>query len=245
MPRSVAALTALVALSACADGIPDIDTAPGEVELERFVAASGFPDRETFVVLDGCPIEDGSLLLERALRDVDDPLVRIALDAPPVAFVTAPNSLPDGDPYVACGRVTGDFTGALVALADAPGDGAAAPDDPDLTDGEIDSQRDGLAAAYAARFGDPPEHLTVEQSDDLRGGTTYHICIVEPSAPERDSCEVAWFGGDLVVTTAVTGPGAADVDLAAIEERFRPLVQLVIDGLATAPDAPADDPDGG
>ena len=46
MPRSVAALTALVALSACADGIPDIDTAPGEVELERFVAASGFPERD-------------------------------------------------------------------------------------------------------------------------------------------------------------------------------------------------------
>ncbi len=223
---------AVLVLAACGDGVPDIDTGPGEQALASLVERVDFPDAGTFIALDDCPIADASLLLERALRDVDDPLVRLALEADPIAFVSAPNEQPDADPYVACGQVTSGLEGAGISVADCPGDGIAPDDDATRTDGEIDAQRDATAEAYAARFGDPPDHLTIEQSDDLRGGTTYHICIREPNVPERDSCEVAWFGGDLVVSMFVTGPGADDVDLDAIEERSRTLVQLVADGLS-------------
>ena len=226
----------MLILAGCGEGVPAIDTEPTEHALTELADAAGFPASSTFVVLDDCPIADGQLLLERALTDIDTPFTQLALEADPIAFLSAPNEDPDGDPYIACGRLAPDSVGVALAIADAPGDGVDGDDVDDdgepLGEQEIDDRRDDLAQRYGQRFGDPPDNVTVERRQNTRGGAFFDVCISEPALPERDACEVAWFGGDLVVSVLITGPGSLDTDLDAIRERTRPLLQLITDGLA-------------
>lgn len=218
--------------TACSEGVPEIDTAPVEAALASVVRSAGFPD-ETFVELTDCPIADGDRLLEQIFAEVGGEGIDAALDAPPLAFVSSPNQLATADPSLACGRLDGETgAGVLLLVSDAPGAGLLDPDEaPEGVD--IGAQWDGIADAYAARFGDAATDLDVRRIRDSRGGSMYQICIAEPDVPSRDSCEVAWFGGDVVVSAVATGPGSLRLGPTALEEALRRRLQLVVDGLVT------------
>ena len=214
------AAVAVTALAGCGEGVPAIDTSTAEAELAR-VAANGNGQ------LDGCSIDDADLLLDQILADIDDDLVDAALTGDTTAAVTS-----EGGPTVSCERREATTGGSVaIQLSDAPGDGLI---DPDTAPAELDiaAQWAGIATDYAGRFGDAPPAIATDELQDTRGGVLYEICLTDAGDPERDRCELAWFGNDLVVSIVVGGPGADAVDLGDAVDPFRRRLQLIVDGFA-------------
>ena len=214
------AAAAAIALVGCGEGVPAIDTSAAEAQLDALAASSS-------EVLTTCPIADVDILLEQIFTDVDDDLVEAALVNDTGATIT------DDDATLVCERVDVASGGSVaIQLSDSPGDGLINPDTAPI---EIDiaAQWASVAEAYAVRAGDVPPELATDELQDTRGGVLYEICLTDPDDERRDRCELAWFGGDLVVSIVAAGPGAGTIDLGAAVDPFRRRLQLIVDGFTT------------
>jgi len=215
---TLSAAVAVTVLVGCGEGVPAIDTSIAEAELEELASSGDGP-------LDSCPIDDADMLLDQVFADIDDELVDAALTGDTTASITS-----EGGPTISCGRFDASSGGIVaIELSDAPGDGLV---DPDTAPVELDiaAQWAGVATEYAGRFGDTPPALASDELQDTRGGVLYEICLTDPDSGQRDRCELAWFGGDLVVSIVAAGPGADTVDLGDAVDPFRRRLQLVVDG---------------
>lgn len=203
---------ALVALtltaSACNGGLPDIDSTPARAALDD--ATGDAADEATT-----CPIADSASLIEQAFSLVDDESSRAALE--------------EGEPYttvrtigttdvVECGRSAGDPLAVGIAIG---------PGDPSIDDHITRISEPGPVAE------DDVEVDVIERAEH-RGGRVARLCLEHEDDPSLDLCEVVWTDDSVFVSAFARGGDATDVALAAVEERFVPVVQLVLEAFAEA-----------
>ncbi len=207
MRRTAIALTA-VALTAtgCGDGLPDIDTEPAREALDATIdAAASGSDK----ALEDCPIRDVDLLIDQAFELVDDESTRNALDSDENdASLRTIGSFP----VVFCGRSA----------------------DPELAIGLTVGRGDASIDAHIERLTEPgiDAETDLTKRAEHRGGQVARLCLAYSGEPSLDVCEVVWTDTNVFVAAFAGSSAAADVDLQAVEERFLPIVQLVLEGIA-------------
>jgi len=156
-----------------------------------------------------CPVSDSETLIDQAFALVDDESSRTALEQGEAAVLIRTIGASD---VLVCRRSADDSL--AVGLAVGPGD--------PTIDGHI------------ARISEPgvTAEVDVIERREHRGGRVARLCLVHEADPSLDLCEVVWADDDVFVSAFVEGSDASGVRLAAVEERFIPLVQLVLDDLA-------------
>jgi hypothetical protein len=206
--RRTAITLAIVALTAtaCGSGLPDIDTTPA---LEALDAANDAAALGPGGALETCPIRDVDVLIDQAFRLVDDESTRDALDSDETDTVLRTIG---SSPVILCGRSADSELAIGISIG--RGDASIDAHVERLTEPEIDPEVD----------------LTVRA--DYRGGQVARFCLLYSGEPSLDVCEVVWTDTNVSVATFAGSSAASDVDLSAVEERFIPIVQLVLDSIS-------------
>ena len=200
------AAAALTTSGCLDDGVPDLKTAPIAVRADQII--DSITPGET-IALATCPVDDHASLIEDSLDLVDDPVVVAVLEGEPGADVT--------------GR-GGDVPAGIRCTLRSPAGSAA------IEIGPAPATADARAAALAAQFGQP---FTVDESRLYRGGRFHRICSQATGSDDTiERCEVAWTDDLVIVSIVVTGPGATDLLLDDVEERYSYMLPLVVDRFA-------------
>lgn len=206
MRRTALALTvAALTATGCGDGLPDIDTAPAREALDATIATA-VPGPGN--ALEACPIRGVDLLIDQTFELVDDESTRDALDSDDTyALVRTIGS----SPVVLCGRSA----------------------DPGLAIGLAIGRGEASIDAHIERLTEPgidPE-IDLTERAEYRNGQVARVCLVYSGEPSLDVCEVVWTDRNVFVAAFAGSSAASDVDLQAVEERFLPIVQLVLEGI--------------
>lgn len=206
--RRTAIVLALVALTAsgCTDVLPDIDTGPPLEALDA--TTDGVSDGPT-EALETCPIRDVDVLIDQAFDLIDD---QSEPDTPDSDGTYALVRTVGPTPIVLCGRSAG----------------------PQLTVGLAMGRGEVSAEAHVERLTEPgidPE-VDVTERSDYRNGQVSRLCLAYSGEPSLDVCEVVWTDTNVFVAAFAGGSAATEVDLRAVEERFLPIVQLVLEGIS-------------
>lgn len=223
------ALVAVVTLSGCLDdGVPDLESGPVLDTLDRIAGSN--PSTAT---LASCPVGEFEELIENSVELVDEPVVRAALDGATRADLVVVEQADGPSPVVRCEVASPGGTIGL-RLAVSPGE---------------PSEHERFAAAFEATVAaNPADDPTSVLSDRYRGGEFVRVCVDHRSDAD-DTCSVDWVDrGALsqderatidpederpraLVGLTVRGPGALDLDLRLVEERWRLMLPLVIQRL--------------
>ena len=200
MRRTATLVFSVLAVAGCTEDGPPLVTEPVVESLDGLVGDFGTGTTE----LASCPIDRFAGVIDDTLANVDDPVVRDALDG-------APSVVLDGatGPVLSC-SLTGDAaasTGIVVRAAPA----------------ELERFAAEVAGAGAT--------VDVDESVLHRGGRFHRICVEYDTEPERNYCEVDWLDERVLIGVYVRGPEAERVDTDEIEEQYRYLVPIIVDRL--------------
>lgn len=205
--RRTALVLTVVALTAtgCGDGLPDIDTAPAREALDAQIDAAVGGDDD----LGACPILGADVLIDQAFELVDDESTRAALDSNETDALLRTIG---PSPVVFCERSA----------------------DPELAVGIGVGRGDDSVDAHIGRMTEPGIDPEVDLSvrRDYRGGQVARFCLTYGGEPSLDVCEVVWTDTNVFVAALARSSSASDVDLQAVEERFLPIVQLLLEGIS-------------
>ncbi|MEM9563391.1 MAG: hypothetical protein AAGA93_12275 [Actinomycetota bacterium] len=223
--RLGAIAVAVLAVSACAGGDPDVDTERAAEALTRIEARSdvgpgGFAD------LERCPHDPGGALLAETVAEQD--LTAVA-EAQRTELVAAVSSIGDDLPLLlSCDRF-GDTSGIGLLVSSAPAD--------------FDAYLDGFLAGDGDSGADPGNDdgddadgpaPTVDRlgTEDHRGGVLHRLCVRDGADDALDYCEVDWLDDRLLVTVYVSGATATETDLDALQAGLAGVLDEVVANLA-------------
>ncbi|MEL6893325.1 MAG: hypothetical protein AAFP84_17165 [Actinomycetota bacterium] len=196
------ASTALLTVG-CVDTLPDIETDAARAAIEQ-LADANLGNEPGSADLDECPIAGAARLIDQSFDLIGDDLL-----PPPTADRFAMVSRVDDATVVSCGRASDTRRIGIRAS---------------VTDASIDELSVQLLP------NESKDAIEVRERPGDRGGDTARICVDGPEA--ADVCSYLWTDGALAISVDAFGETAIRIQMNRVEDQARPLIQLIVDGVA-------------